>query len=208
MALAPPIPSRAGQIRQELIVTRVAHRLGLRQESVWARLMELKSDRRRREAEQVPYSPPPAPSPAPRSEAQPVSVQQSTLERQLIQLLLAEPALVGTAKQAIPSDSISHTGLRRITFEMYGCHADNIPADLDALRVRLIDRPDLVSAAMAQQEIGRTMNERHEWLQRIIAGFARLKTDAEKHRMKQALSTGDASDEATLDLLSRLQKSS
>ena len=210
MALAPPVPSRAGQIRQELIVTRVAHRLGLRQESVWARLMEFKSDKRRRDAEQTPYNAPPssAPSPAPRSEAQPVSVQQATLERQLVQLLLAEPALVATAKQAIPADIISHSGLRRIATEMYGCHAENIAADLDALRVRLIDRPDLVGAAMAQLEIGRKMNERDEWLQRIIAGFARLKTDAEKHRMKQELSTGEATDEATLELLSRLQKSS
>ncbi len=207
MALAPPVPSRAGQIRQELIVTRVAHRLGLRQESVWARLMEFKSDKRRRDSEQEPQRSTAAPSPAPRSEAQPVSVQQATLERQLVQLLLAEPGLVATAKQAIPAEVISHSGLRRIAIEMYGCHAENIPADLDALRVRMIDRPDLVSAAMAQLEIGRKMNERQEWLQRIIAGFARLKTDAEKHLMKQALSTGEATDEATLELLRRLQKS-
>jgi DNA primase len=208
VALAPSMPSAKHQLRQELAISRISHRLGLRQESVWARLMELKSNRRRRDVEQTPYSPPPsAPSPAPPREEQPVSVQQATLERQLVQLLLAEPGLVATAKQAIPAEIISHSGLRRIATEMYGCHAENITADLDALRVRLIDRPDLVSAAMAQLEIGRAMNEREERLQQIVNGFARLKTDAEKHRMKQTLSTGDTSDEATKELLSRLQKS-
>src|SRR5262249_31188163 len=49
MALAPDIPNHAAQLKQQLIVTRLAQRVGVRQESVWARLRELRSDRQRAE---------------------------------------------------------------------------------------------------------------------------------------------------------------
>ena len=41
MAAAPIIPSSSAQVKQQLIITRLAQRLGLRQETVWARLGEL-----------------------------------------------------------------------------------------------------------------------------------------------------------------------
>ena len=46
MAMAPDQPGQAGRVKQELLVTRVAHRLGLRQETVWARSANSKMRRR------------------------------------------------------------------------------------------------------------------------------------------------------------------
>lgn len=209
MALAPPVPSQAGQVRQELIVTRVAHRLGLRQETVWARLAELKAERRRKEqqraaeerrAEAVAAAAGdsvPAPSAVPAAKA-------PILEKQVLQILLGEPALVPDAYATIPPDTLTHSGLRRMLEELYSLHAAGEPADLDGLRVRLVDRPDLAEAAMKLQEIGRSVTEHAAWLGRIIAAFERTATDAAKSEVKRGLA-GATDDETTLALLKRLQ---
>jgi len=42
-------PSAAAQMKIELAVTRLAHRLGLRQETIWSRLGELKRDRKQKQ---------------------------------------------------------------------------------------------------------------------------------------------------------------
>jgi len=199
MALAPAVPSQAGQVRQELIVTRVAHRLGLRQETVWARLAELKADRRRKEQQRAHEERQSAPAPA-----KPAVTKAPVLERQLLELLLAEPALVPDAYATVPPDTLTHTGLRRILEELYALHAAGETPDLDALRVRLTDRADLADAAMSLLERGRSMTERPAWLGRIIDAFARTVEEAAKEVVKREMaSTTDA--DATIALLKRLQ---
>ena len=203
MALAPPVPSQAGQVRQELIVTRVAHRLGLRQETVWARLAELKAERRSKEqqrmSEERRAEPRPATTLAPRSAS-----GQQVIERQLLELLLAEPALVPDAYATVPPETLTHTGLRRMLEELYALHAAGEPPDLDALRVRLIDRPDLAESALRLQEVGRSMTERPAWLGRIIDAFARMVEEAAKSDVKREMASA-TDDDTTLALLKRLQ---
>jgi DNA primase len=206
MALAPPVPSQAGQMRQELIVTRVAHRLGLRQERVWARLAELKAERRSKEqqraaeerrAETRPLAN--ANAPIPRAAS-----GQQVIERQLLELLLAEPALVPDAYATVPPETLTHTGLRRMLEELYALHAAGESPDLDALRVRLIDRPDLAESAMRLQEVGRSMTERPAWLGRIIDAFARLVDEAARSDVKREMAAA-TDDDTALALLKRLQ---
>ncbi len=203
MALAPPVPSQAGQIRQELIVTRVAHRLGLRQETVWARLAELKAERRSKEQQRMSderrAEPRRAATPAPRSAS-----GQQVIERQLLELLLAEPALVPDAYATVPPETLTHTGLRRMLDELYALHAAGEPPDLDALRVRLIDRPDLAESALRLQEVGRSMTERPAWLGRIIDAFARMVEEAAKSDVKREMASA-TDDDTALALLKRLQ---
>jgi DNA primase len=199
MALAPPIPSQAGQVRQELIVTRIAHRLGLRQETVWARLAELKNDRRRKEA---PAKPPTA-RPAHETDS-PRGGPAQRAEQQLLELLLAEPTLVPLAAERVTLEIISHTGLRRMLSELYALQAAGQSPDFDALRVRLIDRPDLVDAAMRLQFVGRQTPDRPEYLQRILSWFSKQREEGERKALKERLAAG-ADDEQTVDLLRRLQ---
>jgi DNA primase len=192
MALAPPIPSQAVQVRIELIVTRIAHRLGLRQETVWARFGELKRERRRKD---------PAPPPTKQAAAGP----PPTLEKQLLQLLLAEPALVSAAAAKLNPEILSHTGLRRMLSELYALHAAGQTPDLDALRVKLIDRPDLAAVALDLQFTGRHMTDRPEWLKRVLDRFAEQQAEAEKRALKEQLAAGSADDERAVELLRRLQ---
>jgi DNA primase len=205
MALAPPVPSQAGQVRQQLIVTRIAHRLGLRQETVWARLTELKAERRRAERTQPARADAPTvvhagPAARPR-----MVTAEERLERQLLELLLAEPPLVGQAKPHIPLEAIQHTGLRRVLGEMYRLHDTGVNPDMDAVRVQLIDRPDLVDAAVRLQEVGRHAKDRPELLAKIVGRFSAQPAEAEKRAVKEALASGPTDEEATLELLRRIQ---
>lgn len=199
------------RVKQELIMTRLSSRLGLKLETVWARLGELKVEVRRHEAEQARRA---APAPmvqasAARTTAPPQAVKpsaQKSIERQLLELLLADPGLVPTAAFAVTPDEITHSGLRRILGEMYALQAAGAVPDLDALRERLADRPDLYDAAVNLHQVGgfmgREPEERAEWLKRVLARFTDLKAEADRKRVRDALAAG--ADDAT-ELLRLLQ---
>jgi DNA primase len=207
IALAPPVPSQAAQLKQELILTRLAQRLGLELRSVRGRLKELQIDRRRREQreaarpQELPLKPDAARviNPPAKSGAPPV------LERQLLQILLAEPDLVREAKAGVPSDSITHTGLKRMLVELYALLDRSLSPELDNLRVQLIDRPDLAAVAMDLQEVGRSISDRPLYFKKVVEGFAKQTVEAEKRSLKEQLGGVGTDDAAALDLLRRLQ---
>src|SRR4029077_13214287 len=87
MAMAPALTGEAGQIKQELLVTRLAQRLGLRQETVWARFGVLRAARKK--------EPPRTPVNAAGSSETPAETRTRPArvsEVQLLQLLLADSA--------------------------------------------------------------------------------------------------------------------
>lgn len=222
MAAAPNLPSRAAQVKQELIVTRVAHRLGLRQETVWARLGDLRAERRTKEQlanQKSATAPgffsgsngggnsnviPPASAGDAAMGDSPRSGQAMAAERQLLELLLADPALVPQAAQTISPAEITHTGLRRLLAELYTAQAAGLVPDIDALRTRLADRQDLFEAALKLQFVGQHMQNREHWLGRILKRFAEFKAEAEQRALKNQL-TG-ASDEQVPELFRKLQQ--
>lgn len=201
MALAPPIPNQSGQVRQELIVTRLAHRLGLRQETVWARLGELRNQRRRREPDLRPVAVPPGePTPAPKRAVAP------PLELQLLQILLAEPTLVPAAADAIPPSDLTHDSLKLMLTGLYELHDTGGVPDLDGLRVKLLERgrDDLARKAVDLQFVGRHMTDRPEALAKVVAEFARQKARAGTQALKDQLATATDEDQQR-ELLLRLQ---
>ena len=209
MAAAPPLPSKASQVKQELIVTRLAHRLGLRQETVWARFGELKNERRRKDQQQGARAPV---MPAAARVSKPATGAPTTrddpkfgCEKHLLQLLLAEPVLVPRAVAAIGSDDVSHTGLRRMLAEIYAVQAAGGTPDLDALRERLKDRPDLYEAAQQLQYVGLTIQDRDQWFERVVRRHAELKVEAEKRAVAERLKAADDETE-TVELLRKLQQ--
>lgn len=193
------------RVKQELIMTRLSSRLGLKLETVWARLGELKLDHRRHEAEQARRAPALVQTSAARTTASPQPAgkpsAQKSIERQLLELLLADPGLVPTAAFAVTPDEITHTGLRRLLGEMYAIQAAGGIPDLDALRERLADRPDLYDAAVHLHQVGgfmgREPEERAEWLKRVLTRFGDLKAEADRKRVRDALAAG-ADDAAEL----------
>jgi DNA primase len=210
IAVAPDMPSARHQLRQQSAITRIAHRLGLRQETLWARLAELKAERRRadRDAPRPHVAKPPLnpaamldmPANGPK-----IAPAEAALEKQLLQLLLAEPGLVGTAREQVQADTLRHTGLRRMLSELYTLHTDGHPADMDGLRVRLLDRPDLLEAAQKLQFVGHQISERGEKLGKIVTRFAEMRDETEKRAVKEQLAAGAADDQAALALLRKLQ---
>ena len=182
LSIADPARSVQTQVKRELIVTRLAHRLGLRQETVWARLSELRRERRLKQqegslvqssatrttrADDEETAPGPKAGPA------------AAAEKQLVEILLADPGLVPKAAAAIAPDEVTHSGLRRLLSELYRSQAAGAVPDLDWLREQLIDRPDLFEWAMKHQFIGQQMQEREQWLSRLLQRFVEMKARSE-----------------------------
>ncbi|QJW94445.1 DNA primase [Frigoriglobus tundricola] len=215
MAAAPPTPNQAAQVKQELIVTRLSHRLGLKQETVWARLGELRKGHEQKERDQRAKERDQRPAPVVRPDTVLPTTERprggaktgpaEAAERQLVELLLADPALVPVAAAQLTPDEVTHSGLRRILAELYAIHAAGAVPDLESLRARLDDRPDLFDAAANRlHPVGQQMQDREQWLQRLLKWFADRKAQDEAKRAKDQLS--GASEEQTIELLRRIQK--
>lgn len=195
LALAPALPGKDGAVKLELMVTRIARRLGIQETTVWARLHELREQRRRQEAR---ADEPPAAPPA--RQALPAAPH----EKELVSVLLAEPALVAEAKKHIRAEEVQHPGLRLLLEGLYRLHAEGQTPDLDLLRPR-IENPLLAAKALELQEIGRENLDRPKWLATLVARFAERRGQPAKQEIHNQLNA--ASDpEAARELLRRLQE--
>lgn len=223
MAAAPPVPSAAAQMKRESIINRLAHRLKWKQETVWARFGELRKEydqkereRLQKEREQQPRDAKPvsgfvelrsdaAMPTTERPRGAPKPGPEAAAERQLVELLLADPALVPAAATRLAPEELTHSGLRRILSELYAIHAAGAVPDLEALRARLEDRPDLFNAAAyTLYPVGQTMQDREQWLARLLNRFAELKAAVAARSVKEQLAT--ATDEQAIELLRQLQQ--
>ncbi len=208
LSIADPARSVQTQVKRELIVTRLAQRLGLRQETVWARLSELRKERRLKQHEgslvqfyAARLTREDGEETAPGPKAGPAAAA----EKQLVEILLADPGLVPKAAAAIAPDEITHSGLRRLLSELYRSQAAGAVPDLDWLREQLIDRPDLFEWAMKHQFIGQQMQEREQWLERLLRRFAEMKIKSEMRAYSSELkSTTDH--EKKVELLRKMQQ--
>jgi DNA primase len=186
------------RVKKELMINRLAHRLRLRSETVWDRLEELRK-RRQGTPPAVPVEPTTAPTlPAARADPQVVA------EKQLVEILLADPALLPQACAVWPAEAMRHPRLRRILSELYAIHHSGGIPDLDALRERLFDRPDLYDDACRLHLVGQHMQDRGQWLQRVLQRLQELRLAAERQALKEQLAAADA--EQAVALLRRWQQ--
>jgi DNA primase len=190
MALAPEIPGQAGQVKQQLLITRLAHRLGLQQETVWKLFGEKKAARRREaaraQAVEARFAPE-APKPAPKKPAK-------VVERELLQVLLAEPGLVAQAYLKVEAADIEHPGLQQLLATLYFLHEDGETPSIDGLRER-IDNEALVAWALDNQEIGLAVPDRGKWFQdiqnRLLAEKKAIKRKQSMERLRLAKTDED-----------------
>jgi DNA primase len=193
IAKAPALAGQAGAVKTQLMVTRIARRLTLKEETVWARLQELR-DRRR------------APEATPRVRVDEPEVRQAPAapeEKQLLQVLLADETLVAVARKQIPADEISHPGLRRLLRGLYALADEGKSPSFDVLRLGL-DNDPLAKAAADLRDVGEANPNRAETLRSLVAYFAarRLRPVQEELRNKVQA----APDHRTgLELLRQLQ---
>jgi DNA primase len=193
IALAPELGGQAGAMKRELMVTRIASRLGLQESTVRARLRELRERRTAAEDNRQEKSAPNAPTTAP----------APPHERQLLEVLLTNPALVSEAIAEVPAEEVGHLGLRQLLSGLYALHAEREPATLDLLRARL-DNPRLAEAALKLQEVGRANPDPAECLRQLLAEFRRRRLQPVKQELHSQLNA--ISDHAqAVELLRRLQ---
>ncbi len=202
LALAPMNAAAATDLRTQLILSRVARRFGLREATLWARLDELRKARpvekavapvHTIEADEVVLTRNGATSPA------------DPLERQLIEALLAEPVLVTKAYAEVPIDEVKHPGLKRILTEMYGLMAIGEVPDLDALRMRLIDKPKLADFALRALEVGQKNLDCAAWLEQVLQAFRARRSAKTSGELKSQLKSA-TDPESAMELLRKLQE--
>jgi len=195
IALATPLPGEAGAVKIELMVTRIARRLALKEETVWARLNELRRSRRssgmgRSREETV--------NEASRSAPAPVE------ERRLLELLLAEPELVGRAAEEVRLEEITHLGLRRLLAGLFALAAAGQAPTLDRLRVDLDDAAALVNKAFQLQEAGLARPDRVRELEDLLARFRQRREKSARQELLGQLH-GVRDDQSAIELLRRIQ---
>ncbi len=194
IALAPEMPGQAGAVKRELIVTRIAQRLALKEATVWARLKELRQSAQGRERKST------AKEGAGKERPKPPAPE----EKELLEVLLADPELVPVAAAEVKAEYVLHPGLRQLLQGLYQLQAAGAHPSLDLLRAQ-IDDPELASEALHMQEIGLRNTQRPSWLRQILAEFRRTRqVKPQQDEIKNQLHA--ASDHSTaLDLLRRLQ---
>jgi DNA primase len=201
LAAAPDL----GGVKMELMVNRVSNRLGLKEESLWKQLRELHRDRQARsrqqaarvEANQEAALEPAEPEPEPER-----SGPAASHERELIDVLLAEPNLVCRAMQDIPADTIEHPGLRRVLVALYGLQAAGVTPDLDRLREQL-DNEKLLQKVFELQDRGLNHRDRKAAYEQIVGRFREMdRRRFHSDLMAQVESTTDPA--AKIELLAKL----
>ena len=194
IALAPDLPGQAGAMKRQLMVTRIAQRLALQEETVWARLEELRQRRQRAEARQQQAE----------ATGQPRTAPAAAHEKQLLQLLLADPGLVPAVFSEVTPGEIQHLGLQQMLEGLYALHKEGEPPTLDLLRARKLERSDLAEAAMKLQEVGRANRDHARWLRQLMEEFRRRRLLPLKQELHNQLHA--VSDHAqALELLRRVQ---
>lgn len=194
VAALPEAATTEAQQKRELIINRLAHRLGLSEKRVWERLGELRASRRDDE-----------PRPAENSDAQPKSARALPHEREFVELLLAEPDFVQRVRQEVETAEMQHPGLRKILEGLYGLHDAGETPDLDALRMHL-DHPALAAKALELQHAGQTSTaDRQQWLSQLLAAFRSRREQSERERLRSEL-TAAQDHQTAVELLRRLQK--
>jgi DNA primase len=206
LAMAPDVPGQAAQVKRELLLTRIAHRLSLRQETVWARFGELREKRKREETRERRES---TPSASERSDfdgqSNPRRAPAPPLEKQLLQLLLADHRLVSEAAQIVNPEQITHPGLRKLLCGLYDLNEEGEIPDLDGLRMRL-DHPALLEKALELQEIGRAIADRESYFRLVLEQFQTLKDEQKKKLLVNQLNSNvdhDAARQLFLKMLGR-----
>jgi DNA primase len=194
IALAPALAGQAGALKTQLMVTRIARRLVLKEETVWARLNELRANRR------GPESASKARTAGAADEAP--SPKAAPEERELLQILLASPSLVPAAMAAVAPEELRHPEARQLLEGLYALASEGEPPELDQLRPRL--DAALAQKALTLQDVGRRHPDPSDWLRQVLARFQERRARPVKQEIQNQLHAA-RSHEAALELLRQLQ---
>jgi DNA primase len=205
IALAPDMPGQDRAVKQELMVNRIAQRLALREETVWARLRELRTRRRDNDPNGAAGSGDPdrALNGAAAGQERKAAPAPGR-EVELLRVLLADPGLVSAAATEVAPEQLEHPGLRRLLTELYTMQTEGRVPDLDQLRVRLIDNPSLAEKVLDLHDLGRLIPDRPEKLKQLFLEFRKRRLEPVKQELQNQLHAARDHKEA-VELLRQLQ---
>lgn len=189
------MPDETGSLKTVLIVNRIAQRFTLKEESLWKRLAELRRANRQAEPDQASSDENAAASGTARAVPE---------ERRLIEILLAEPDLVGKAFGTVTAEEIVHPGLRRLLGGLYALHAAGLPATLDRLRQDLQDSAPLLNKAFQLLNDGADRPNRPAELAGLLAHFRQRRERSATDELKSRLHAAP-DDRTGMEILRRLQ---
>jgi DNA primase len=170
----------------ELMVNRIAHRLQIKEDTIWARVKELRGERQSAERAAIP------PQAAEERQA-PAALH----ERRLLEILLAHPAVVAEARAAVGPGEVEHPGLRQLLEGLYELSAAGKQPDLDHLQERLHNER-LLGAAQQLQERGFEYVDGAAELHSVLKHFLRRRKDRLKQAFTEALTAQDSAQAAWL----------
>src|SRR5262249_46410413 len=125
---------------------------------------------------------------------------------ELLEVLLADGAMVSVAIEEVATDEIEHPGLKQLLEGLYRLHAEGVQPGLDHLRGRL-NNEKLLDKAREFQERGLRHKDRSEYLQAILAWFEERRSQRRRQDLKsQVQAAGDH--DAAVELLRQLQDQS
>jgi DNA primase len=195
LALLAQAPERS-QLKVELMVRQIASKLGLmrefQEETIWARLRDLRAARKQQPDNRAATPPPAEPEPQPQARA-------DRQEVRLLEVLLANPALVAEARVIIKAAQVEHPGLRQLLEALYELSESGLEPDLDHLQERLHNER-LLGKARELQDRGFEYVDGAAELRDVVKRFRERPVARLKQALAEALAAGDR------ELAARLQE--
>src|SRR5262249_4853379 len=154
------------------------HRLGIQEQTIWGWLQELRRSLPRFERGTR--------QPGVVTDAEQREAPAPQREKVLLEILLAEPALVSEAVAHIAAVELEHPGLRQVLEGLYRLQEMGETPDLDHVRP-LIENPRLAEYALSMEDTGRRMSDRPGALRQLLDEFRRRRLMAKKQVLQDQL---------------------
>lgn len=192
LARVPVADSPSAALKVQLMLARISKKLGVHEQVLGKRLWELKPRTEQiRENEQ---------------ETEQRQAKPAPEEKELMELLLANPDLVERARHEIPLDQWNHPGLKQVAGVLYALQDEGTKPEVDVVRSRLGDSP-IASRLLGLADNGRRNPDPFDWYGKLLIRFKEKATTPAVRVIKDKLHS--AADHATaLELLRNLQSKS
>ena len=148
LELVGQLPETASaRVREDLMVARLAHRIGLGEPVVRQRLAEIRQPRKAKPAESTPSPAPPGTNPRGTK-----SARDTLIEQELLEIILACPHLVAEVRRQVSPEEIEHPLLGRLLQACYDLQDAGIDPSYVRLTVALEDSELKTLAAHLEEQ--------------------------------------------------------
>jgi DNA primase len=196
LARIPVESSPSSQLKMQLMLGRIGKRLSLSDETLKNRVNELRPKTESRKVDTNIIN-----TTEESRRAKPVPE-----EKELVEVLLANPDLVFRAKQDLSIDDLNHPGLRQIVSILFDLLDEKRTPDLDAVRARMGDSP-IGSRLLDLADQGRRNPEPVTWYGNILERFNERKVKPVVRVLQDQLHAAN-DHETAMELLRKLQSRS